>query len=162
MTAPLTIRMHEADNVAIVANDGGLAAGTVLPSGLVLLDRVPQGHKVALVDIAAGAPVRRYGIPIGHALQAIAAGRWVHERLLALPDVRGLTDLPMATARALTPVWSTKYFASCGSVKPVFSVDCPSLATYPSSASTLALYLAAVSTTLLVISIFSSMLFSLA
>ena len=99
MTAPLTIRMHESDNVAIVANDGGLAAGTVLPSGLVLLDRVPQGHKVALADIAAGAPVRRYGIPIGHALQAIAAGRWVHERLLALPEARGLADLPMATAK---------------------------------------------------------------
>ena len=51
MTAPLTIRMHEADNVAIVANDGGLAAGTRLPSGLTLRDQVPQGHKVALVDL---------------------------------------------------------------------------------------------------------------
>ena len=30
---------------------------------------MPQGHKVALVDIAAGAPVLRYGIPIGYALQ---------------------------------------------------------------------------------------------
>ena len=26
---PLLIRMHDADNVAIVANDGGLPAGTV-------------------------------------------------------------------------------------------------------------------------------------
>ena len=34
--APLTIRMHESDNVVIVANDGGLPAGTTLPSGLVL------------------------------------------------------------------------------------------------------------------------------
>ena len=41
---PLTIRMHERDNVAIVANDGGLGAGSELPSGLVLRDRVPQGH----------------------------------------------------------------------------------------------------------------------
>ncbi len=31
MTTPRTIRMHELDNVAIVANDGGLPAGTVLP-----------------------------------------------------------------------------------------------------------------------------------
>ena len=51
---PLTIRMHPADNVAIVANDGGLPAGTVLPGGLVLRDKVPQGHKVALQDLAAG------------------------------------------------------------------------------------------------------------
>ena len=49
---PLAIRMHERDNVAIVANDGGLPAGTVLPGGLTLRDHVPQGHKVALVDIA--------------------------------------------------------------------------------------------------------------
>jgi L-alanine-DL-glutamate epimerase-like enolase superfamily enzyme len=67
-------------------------------AGLVLRDRVPQGHKVALVDIAAGAPVLRYGIPIGHALKDIEAGSWVHERLLQMPDARGLDDLPMATS----------------------------------------------------------------
>ena len=100
---PLTIRMHERDNVAIVANDGGLPAGTVLPGGLVLVDRVPQGHKVALVDIAAEAPVLRYGIPIGHALQPIAAGSWVHERLLKMPEARGLDHLPIATMATLNP-----------------------------------------------------------
>jgi galactarate dehydratase len=96
--APLTIRMHERDNVAIVANDGGLPAGTALPGGPVLVDRVPQGHKVALVDIAAGAPVLRYGIPIGLAAQAIAAGAWVHEQLLQMPAARGLDGLPVTTA----------------------------------------------------------------
>ena len=49
--APHTIRMAEGDNVAIVANEGGLDAGAVLASGLVLVDRVPQGHKVALAPI---------------------------------------------------------------------------------------------------------------
>lgn len=95
---PHTIRMHAHDNVAIVANDGGLAAGTTLPTGLVLRDRVPQGHKVALVDVPAGGAVLRYGIPIGHAVADIAAGSWVHERLLHMPDARGLTDLPRCTA----------------------------------------------------------------
>jgi galactarate dehydratase len=103
MGTPLTIRMHERDNVAIVANDGGLPPGAVLTSGLVLRERVPQGHKVALSDIAAGAPVLRYGIPIGHAQQAIAAGSWVHERLLRMPDARGLEGLPMATVRTPAP-----------------------------------------------------------
>ena len=98
-SAPLTIRMNESDNVAIVANDGGLAAGTALASGLVLVDRVPQGHKVALVDVAEGGPVLRYGIPIGHALKAIPAGSWVHERLLKMPDARGLEGLPIATIK---------------------------------------------------------------
>ncbi len=96
---PHIIRMHERDNVAIVANDGGLAAGAALPSGLMLVDRVPQGHKVALVDLAADAPVLRYGIPIGYALKAIPAGSWVHERLLKMPDARGLDDLPIATVK---------------------------------------------------------------
>jgi altronate dehydratase len=101
--APLTIRMHARDNVAIVANDGGLDAGIVLPGGLVLAERVPQGHKVALVDIAADAPVLRYGVPIGQAFKAIAAGSWVHERLLKLPAARSLEGLPMATLQPAPP-----------------------------------------------------------
>ncbi len=96
--APRIIRMNDRDNVAIVANDGGLAAGTVLPDGLVLKERVPQGHKVALADIAEGAAVRRYDVAIGFALAPIAAGRWVHEKLLRMPDARGLDNLPVADA----------------------------------------------------------------
>ena len=95
---PLLIRMNDRDNVAIVANDDGLDAGTTLPGGLVLKERVPQGHKVALSDIAEGAAVRRYDVAIGFALAPIAAGRWVHEKLLRMPDARGLDHLPVASA----------------------------------------------------------------
>ena len=95
---PLTIRMHANDNVEIVANDGGLPPGTVFASGLTLRDQVPQGHKVALVDIAEGMPVLRYNVVIGYALKPIEAGRWVHERLLNMPAARELDDtLPIAT-----------------------------------------------------------------
>ncbi len=101
---PLTIRMHADDNVAIVANDGGLPAGTVLPAGVpgagvALLEKIPQGHKVALVDIARDAVVRRYGVPIGYALRDLPAGSWVHERVLRIPAARALEGLPMATVR---------------------------------------------------------------
>jgi galactarate dehydratase len=96
---PLTIRMHDSDNVAIVANDGGLAAGTTLQGGLVLKDQVPQGHKVALIALPAGAAVLRYNVPIGYALKDIAAGSWVHERLLQMPAARELEGLPKATVR---------------------------------------------------------------
>ncbi|MEG2863451.1 MAG: galactarate dehydratase, partial [Comamonas sp.] len=99
-TTPLSISMHAADNVAIIANDGGLPAGTVLPSGLRLVEQVPQAHKVALVDIAQGEAVRRYNVVIGYARQAIAAGSWVHERLLQMPEARSLVGLPIATVQA--------------------------------------------------------------
>lgn len=97
---PIVIRIHDADNVAVVANDGGLAAGTALPSGLTLREHIPQGHKVALADLAADAPVRRYNAIIGHALNAISAGSWVHERLLKIPSARSLDNLPIATFKA--------------------------------------------------------------
>jgi galactarate dehydratase len=96
---PHTIRMHPADNVAIVANDGGLPAGTILDSGLALVDKVPQAHKVALEDIPEGGVVRRYDVPIGYALKPIPAGSWVHERLLRMPAARELEGLPIATVK---------------------------------------------------------------
>ena len=89
-SAPLTIRMHADDNVAIVANDGGLPAGAALADGPVLVEKVPQGHKVALVPLPKGTAVLRYGVPIGFALEDIPAGAWVHERRLQMPDARGL------------------------------------------------------------------------
>ena len=100
---PRVVRMHPADNVAIVVNDGGLPAGTVVSlgvtDGLVLRDKVPQGHKVALTDLAPGQAVLRYNVPVGYARQAIPAGSWVHERLLDIPPARALQGLPMATVR---------------------------------------------------------------
>ena len=106
MTMPLTIRMHEADNVAIVANDGGLPAGTALPGGPTLAEHVPQAHKVALADIPEGAAVVRYNVPIGYAIRAIPAGSWVHEKLLHMPEARSLEGLPIATVKppALPPL----------------------------------------------------------
>ena len=101
---PRCITMHAADNVAIVVNDGGLPAGSVLPEGLTLVDRVPQGHKVALAAIAKDTAVLRYNVPIGYALKDIPAGAWVHERLLHMPEARSLNDLPRATA----PAWNAE------------------------------------------------------
>ncbi len=95
----LYIRMHDADNVAIVANDGGLAPGSVFPDGLTLVERVPQGHKLALVDLPKGMAVLRYNVTIGYALKDIAAGSWVHEALLDMPAARALDGLPIATVR---------------------------------------------------------------
>jgi galactarate dehydratase len=97
---PRVIRMHPNDNVAIVVNDLGLPAGTQLPSGPTLRERVPQAHKVALVDIAEGAPVRRYDVVIGYAAQTLPAGSWVNEQRLVMPTPPALEGLPIATDNA--------------------------------------------------------------
>ena len=69
---PLCIQVHARDNVAIIANEGGLPAGAQFDSGLTLLDAIPEAHKVALSGIAAGEPIVRYGVVIGYAEVPIA------------------------------------------------------------------------------------------
>ena len=106
MKPPFFIKMHAADNVAIVVDDGGLPAGSIFDNGLELIDRVPQGHKVALLLIPKDATVIRYNVIIGRALKDIPAGSWVHERLLMMPEAISLENLPLATAgvSALLPL----------------------------------------------------------
>ena len=95
--SPRLIRVHARDNVAIVANTDGLRAGTPLDATSTLVEDIPEGHKLALVDIEQGAPVYRYGVPIGFAARPIARGAWVHEGNLCLPEAPDLENLPMAT-----------------------------------------------------------------
>jgi len=101
--APLYIRIHEQDNVAIVANDGGLPEGAVFADGLTLRERVPQGHKVALADLRAGDAVVRYNVVIGYALKDLPRGSWVNERVIEMPVAPELHDLPVGT-RAAAPL----------------------------------------------------------
>ena len=72
-----------------MANDGGLPIRTVFPTGLTLCEHVPQGHKVALVDLPEGAPVLRYNVAIGHALRDIPAGSWVQSGCCGCPRRAG-------------------------------------------------------------------------
>jgi len=97
---PHYIRMHERDNVAIVANDGGLQRGARFPCGLKLVEPVPQGHKVALVDLAKGDPVLRYNVVIGRAARDLPAGSWVNEMALEMPGARSLEGLPISTVKS--------------------------------------------------------------
>ncbi|MBK0099285.1 galactarate dehydratase [Erwinia sp. S63] len=93
---PLYIKVHDADNVAIVVNNQGLPAGTSFEDGLQLTEHVPQGHKVALVDIPENGVILRYGEVIGTALRPIAQGSWIEESLVALPEAPPLNSLPLA------------------------------------------------------------------
>ncbi|MBL0914634.1 MAG: UxaA family hydrolase, partial [Sphingopyxis sp.] len=84
MTPVTALHIHPSDNVATaIAN---LDAGVDLSIDdftLRLADPVARGHKVALVPIAKGAPVIKYGFPIGLATADIEAGAHVHSHNLA-------------------------------------------------------------------------------
>ena len=96
--APLFVRAHPKDNVAIVVNEGGLPAGSRFASGLVLAEGVPEAHKIALADLAAGDAIVRYGEVIGHAERALGVGSWVRDEVVRMPAAPSLDTLPMATA----------------------------------------------------------------
>jgi galactarate dehydratase len=102
----LYVRVHESDNVAVIVNPEGLPAGATFPCGLALRENIPQSHKVALRDIAAGEPITRYGQTIGRAAREISRGSWVRSELVALPAAPVLDDLELATAipRSLPPL----------------------------------------------------------
>ncbi len=73
------IKIHALDNVAVALAD--LAEGTEVSvdnQTVTLRQDVARGHKFALTDIAKGANVIKYGLPIGYALADIAAGEHVH------------------------------------------------------------------------------------
>lgn len=89
-TAPTTSRLlvlDPGDDVAVAM--GALSGGQVVDTqrGPVTLGGdVPQGHKVALHDLAEGDHVRKYGQSIGVATTPIAAGAHVHSHNLAYVD----------------------------------------------------------------------------
>ena len=69
------IHIHPSDNVAVALKP--IPAGTRF-EGVTAKADIPQGHKMALADLAPDDQIIKYGFPIGHAVQPIAAGEWVH------------------------------------------------------------------------------------
>lgn len=95
------LKIHGDDKVAVALKP--LTAGMVLDvSGteVTLLEDIPQGHKFALCDIAAGESVIKYGSPIGMAKEAIAKGAWIHTHNMktGLGDLLNYTYDPQPTA----------------------------------------------------------------
>jgi altronate hydrolase len=80
------IQLHPDDDVVIARHQllSGAAVGQVAVRGL-----IPPGHKVAVRDIPAGAPVRRYNQIIGFASKAIAPGEHVHTHNLDMGPDKG-------------------------------------------------------------------------
>ncbi|CAI1018675.1 UxaA family hydrolase [Serratia entomophila] len=75
------VKIHSQDNVAVALRD--LAADEALTLGGLrfrLAQPLARGHKFALRPIAAGEDIIKYGLPIGHALAAIAPGEHIHSQ----------------------------------------------------------------------------------
>lgn len=78
------LKIDLADSVATLIDD--VRAGDVVTVGDDAIRAnadVARGHKIALRAMAAGDPVIKFGMPIGHATCAIAAGDAVHSHNLA-------------------------------------------------------------------------------
>ena len=78
------LTLHKSDNVAVAKRP--LKTGLVLPNDVVVLRDVPFGHKVALVDVPDGEPIRKYGQIIGFARGPIARGEHVHTHNIIMKD----------------------------------------------------------------------------
>lgn len=85
MSEPPGLLAHrKGDDVAVAVRD--LEAGSTSVAFLDATDTtiasvsesIPLGHKVALRDLAVGAEVIEYGVPIGVLTQPVSAGSLVH------------------------------------------------------------------------------------
>ena len=92
------VRVNPGDNVA-TALDYLEAGDTVRVSerdgssfGLLLLEAVPFGHKIALQPIAAGDDVLKYGASIGEATASIPRGGYVHTHNVASRRARARSE----------------------------------------------------------------------
>jgi hypothetical protein len=89
------VRINPADNVATLLDDAQPGVVQVLGAGrleVTALEPIAAGHKIALEAVAAGAPVLKYGFPIGRAGRSLVCGEWVHlHNLVSNYDERSST-----------------------------------------------------------------------
>jgi hypothetical protein len=97
----MLIRLSPRDNVGVATQTIPRGAALALDGlQLVARDPIPFAHKIALVPIEAEAQVLKYGVPIGRARQAIAAGEHVHVHNIKSDYVNNEVDFFDAPATA--------------------------------------------------------------
>ena len=93
MTSSRLLMLAPGDDIAVALDDLAPGERVDSPAGqqpLTVRGRVPRGHKIALREVAAGAPVRKYGQIIGIAAVPISAGEHVHTQNLEFaPGMQG-------------------------------------------------------------------------
>ncbi|MFV3131624.1 UxaA family hydrolase [Niveispirillum sp. KHB5.9] len=79
MTAPAVILLHGDDNVVVCCRTVEEGEPICLNGvDIVAAERVALGHKLARIDLPAGAKVIKYGASIGSMTAPVQAGGWVH------------------------------------------------------------------------------------
>jgi len=100
------IKINNSDNVIIALRDYN--KGEIIHSdniSIILKEPVERGHKISMKDIRKDENVIKYGFPIGHALEDISAGQWIHTH-------NTKTNLKDITYYEYTPKFSSDIFNS--------------------------------------------------
>jgi altronate dehydratase len=82
------IIINAKDNVAVALADIKKGEQAALPDGTSVeaVSDIPYSHKIALIDIAKGADIIKYGELIGEAKTSIKKGEWVHTHNLDIEE----------------------------------------------------------------------------
>ncbi|SQI45444.1 galactarate dehydratase [Serratia plymuthica] len=126
------VKIHSQDNVAVALRDLADGETLVLEALTIRLSQpVARGHKFALQPITAGEAIIKYGLPIGHALVAIAPGVHIHSQnaktnLSDLDSYQYQPEFPRCRRRLLIVKYSSIAAAAakwgsatnCGSCRP--------------------------------------------
>jgi altronate dehydratase small subunit len=96
VTARGALQISEKDNVATLLEDAAVGTGVSVRLGketttVKASESIPFGFKIAVTDIARGAPIIKYGETIGIASRDIKQGEMVH--IHNLEGGRGRGDL---------------------------------------------------------------------
>lgn len=76
---PRLLQLALEDNIAVAKTTIPAGESIVIAGTKVVCEQsLPTGHKVAIVPIAAGEKVTKYGAPIGSATRDIRPGQYVH------------------------------------------------------------------------------------
>ncbi|UCG89246.1 MAG: altronate dehydratase [Gemmatimonadota bacterium] len=97
------LKLHSEDNVAVALTSLDPATEVSVDGvSLQVHETVPVGHKIALVDLQAGADVVKYGSPIGKVTRPVGRGFWLHSHNMRT-NLEGLVDYRYQPAAAATP-----------------------------------------------------------
>jgi len=80
MSTPNVIVISSDDNVGVVIREASVGEALEGTDGrsMEAVVEIPKNHKVALIDIARGDRVVKYGEVIGIATEDIKKGAWIH------------------------------------------------------------------------------------